>query len=93
MRNLVTSVGLLASLPAFVSATPTPQELCEKLHADHLLKARKALAEDKRDEALRLLLEAQAVAKTCAESSEKPLPQKQARESGHAAAPNHTPVS
>jgi hypothetical protein len=89
VRTFLTSLGILtvASLASVVRAAPTSEELCEKLHADYLLKARRALSEDKRDEALRLLVEAQTVAKTCAESSEKPLPQKHARESSHASAP------
>ncbi len=67
-----------------LEANPSVQELCEKLHAEYLLKAQKALSEDKLDDALRFLLEAQAIANKCAESSEQPLPQKQIRESGHA---------
>lgn len=67
-----------------LEANPSVQELCEKLHAEYLLKAQKALSEDKPEEALRFLVEAQAIANKCAESSERPLPQKQIRESGHA---------
>jgi hypothetical protein len=63
-------------------ANPSVEELCEKLHADYLIRAQKALSEDKHEDALRFLLEAQAIAKKCADSSEQPLPRKQIRESG-----------
>jgi hypothetical protein len=90
-RNLTASIGVLtiALWPAFGNAAPLTEELCEKLHADYLLKAQKALSEDKAEDALRFLLEAQAIAKTCADSSERPLPEKQIRESGHAFSRQH----
>ncbi len=77
----------LATLPSFATAAPAPDELCEKLHAEYLTKAQKALAEDKLEEALRYLLEAQGVAQKCAESSsEGPLPRNQSLDSAEASA-------
>ena len=94
VRNLVTSIGILiiASWSTVANAAPM-EELCEKLHADFLLKAQKALLEEKLEEALRFLLEAQAVAQKCADSSERPLPQNQLRESDHAFAGQHNELS
>src|SRR5947207_13773414 len=71
----------LALLPSLANAAPSTDELCERLYAEYLTKAQKALAEEKREDALRFLLEAQAVAQKCADSAERPLPQKQLRES------------
>jgi hypothetical protein len=85
-RQFLVFIGslVLASLPSFVNAAPPTDNLCERLHAKYLTKAQKALAEDKREEALRFLLEAQSVAKACANSSEKSYPQEKIRESGDA---------
>jgi len=74
-------------------ANPSVEELCEKLQSDYLTKAQKALSEDKHEDALRFLLEAQAIAKKCADSSEQPLPRKQIRESGLALARCHHRLS
>ena len=83
-RQFLVFIGTLAaSLPPFVNAAPAT-DICERLHAEYLTKAQKALAEDKLEEALRFLLEAQALAQKCADSSERPLPQTQIRESDHA---------
>ena len=77
----------LASLPSLVDAAAATDDLCERLHAEYLTKAQRALAEDKLEEALRYLLEAQAVAQKCAESSsERPLPRNNSQESGDASA-------
>jgi hypothetical protein len=76
-----------------LEANPSRQDLCETLHADYLLKAQKALKEDRLEDALRFLLDAQTVAKTCADSSEGLLPQRQIRESNHAFAPEHCTLS
>ena len=46
-----------------------------------------------RDDALRFLLEAQAVAQKCADSAERPLPQKQLHTSDHAFAGQHNELS
>jgi hypothetical protein len=84
-RRFLVFIGTLALAmsPSFVNAAPSTDDLCERLHAEYLLKAQKALSEDRLEEALRFLLEAKAIANKCAESSEQPLPQKQIRESGH----------
>lgn len=76
-----------------LNASPSTEELCEKLYADYLKRAQRALSEDKREDALRFLLEAQAVAQKCADSSERPLPQNQIRESDHAFAGQHNELS
>jgi hypothetical protein len=94
-RNFMASIGIftVALWASFVNAAPTTEELCEKLHAEYLLKAQKALSEDNLEDALRFLLEAQAIAKKCADSAEQPLPQKQIRESGHASTRNRSAFS
>jgi hypothetical protein len=84
---------ILALSDSSLEANPSVQELCEKLHAEYLLKAQKALSEDTLEDALRLLLEAQAIAKKCADSAERPLPQKEIRESGHASTRNRSAFS
>ena len=76
----------LATLLSFATAAPAPDELCERLHAEYLTKAQKALAEERLEKALRYLLEAQAVAQKCAESSERPVPRNQSREINEASA-------
>jgi len=76
-----------------LNASPSTEELCEKLYADYLKRAQRALSEDKREDALRFLLDAQAIAKKCADSSEQPLPRKQIRESGLALARCHHRLS
>lgn len=93
-RQFLVFIGTLTLtlLPSFVNAVPATDEVCERLHAEYLTKAQKALAEDKLEDALRLLMEAQAVAKKCADSSEGPLPQKQIRESGLALARYDSPA-
>jgi hypothetical protein len=93
-RNFMASVGIftVASWASSAKAAPTTEELCEKLHADYLIKAQNALVEDKLEDALRFLLEAEAIAKRCADSSEGPLPQKQNYESGLASARYHSLV-
>jgi len=83
----------LVLLPSFTNAAPSTDDLCERLHAEYLTKAQKALAEEKLEEALRFLLEAQAVAQKCADSTERPLPQKHIRESDHAFAGQHNELS
>ena len=85
-RQFLVFIGTLAValLPSLVTAAPSTDELCERLHAEYLTKAQRALAEENLEEALRFLLEAQAVAQRCADSSERPLPQNQLRESDHA---------
>ena len=83
----------LALLPSLANAAPSTDELCERLYADYLTKAQKALAEEKREDALRFLLEAQAVAQKCADSAERPLPQKQLHESDHAFGEQHNELS
>ena len=88
LRQFLVFIGTLAlaSLPSFAAAASAP-DLCERLHAEYLTKAQKALAEDKLEEALRYLLEAREVAQKCAESSsERPLPRNQSHENGEAAA-------
>ena len=94
-RQFLVFIGTLAlaALPSFANAAPSTDDLCERLHAEYLSKAQKALAEDKLEEALRFLLEAQAVAQKCADSSERPLPQNQPRESDHALAEQHNELS
>lgn len=95
-RQFLVFIGTLAlaALPSFANAAPSTDEVCERLHAEYLTKAQKALAEDKLEEALRFLLEAQAVAQKCADSSsERPLPQNQLRESDHAFAGQHHELS
>ena len=82
--SVVIGILILAFLPKFVEAGPGTDELCERLYAEYLTKAQKALSEDKHEDALRFLLEAQAVAQKCADSAERPLPQKQLHESDHA---------
>jgi len=84
--SVVIGILILAFLPKFVEAGPGTDELCERLYAEYLTKAQKALAEDKLQEALGFLVEAQAVAKKCAELLEGPLPQKHIRESGDSVA-------
>ncbi len=65
-----------------LNASPSTEELCEQLHADYLKRAQRALSEDKREDALRLLLSAAEIAKKCADSpQEQPVPQRQVRES------------
>ena len=84
----------LALLPSLANAAaPSTDELCERLYAEYLTKAQKALAEEKREDALRFLLEAQAVAQKCADSAERPPPQKQLRESDHAFTGQHNELS
>jgi len=91
--SVVIGILILTFLPKFVEAGPGTDELCERLHAEYLTKAQKALAEDKLEEALGFLLEAQAVAQKCADSTERPLPQKHIRESDHAFAGRHNELS
>jgi hypothetical protein len=79
---MVTSFFTLTSWVSSLNASSSIEELCEKLHADHLNRAQKALSEDKREDALRLLLNALAIIQKCANSPEQPLPQKQAHETG-----------
>ena len=81
IRNVATSFLTIASLASFAGAAPPNEEICEKLHTDYLVKAQKALKEDKLEDALRLLRAAQVIARSCAESSERLLPEKQAPES------------
>jgi hypothetical protein len=53
-----------------LSAESSAEALCERLYSDSLNKAKQALAEGKRDEALRFLLEAATITERCANSSE-----------------------
>ena len=82
--KLFAFTSLFASFVLFANAA-TVENLCEQMHTEYLLKARKALAENRQEDALRLLIEAQAIAKKCAESTDRPLQQQQLRDSGHAA--------
>jgi len=91
-RFLFIGTFTLALLPSLANAAST-DELCERLYAEYLTKAQKALAEEKREDALRFLLEAQAVAQKCADSAERPLPQKQLHESDHTFAEQHNELS
>ena|SRR6266850_1331342 len=92
-RSLLVLLFILTLSDSSLEANPSVEELCEKLHAEYLLKAQKALEENKLDEALRFLVQADDIAKKCADSSEQPLPQNQIRESGIASAPNHYSLS
>lgn len=74
-----------------LGANPSAEDFCEKLHAEYLLKAQKALSENKLEEALRFLVQADDVAKKCADSSEQPFPQNQLYESGLASTTDHSP--
>ena len=56
---------------------PPAEELCEKLHVDALKKAKQALTDGKTDEALRFLLEAEAISKRCASLVEPESPRGQ----------------
>lgn len=75
-----------------LNANHHEQELCEKLYADYLRRAQQALTEDKHEDALRFLLQAQAIAQMCAQSSEGSLPQDRVHESGHAMVSYDSPV-
>lgn len=79
----------LASWASLLNASPSNEDLCEKHYAGHVKRAQQSLSENKRDEALRFLLEAATIAQKCANSTEQPLPQHQARESGLAFAGSH----
>ena len=81
--NIVVSILFLLTFGvSTVNATSSTEELCEKLHADYLKRAQRALSEDKREDALRFLLSAAEIAKKCADSpQEQPFPQRQVRES------------
>jgi hypothetical protein len=91
--SLVVFFLILTLWNSSVEANPSLDDPCEKLYAAYLLKAKKALEEDRTEEALRFLLEAEAVAKTCSDSSDRPLPQRQIRESSHAFTPHHNCLS
>ena len=58
-------------LRAPLYADSSAEALCEKLHAETLKKARQALIEGKTDEALRFLLEADAISERCASLPER----------------------
>lgn len=84
------SLFILASWTSALNASSSVEELCEKLHADYLKRAQRALSEDKREDALRFLLSAAEITKKCADSpQQQPSPQKQARESSLAFARYH----
>lgn len=53
-----------------LNAESSAEALCERLYSDLLNKAKQALVEGKRDEALRLLLQAATVTERCASSPE-----------------------
>ena len=53
-----------------VNAESSVDALCDKLYSELLNKAKQALVEGKRDEALRFLLEATTVTERCASSTE-----------------------
>jgi hypothetical protein len=53
-------------LQAPLEADSSAEALCEKLHSESLKKAKQALVEGKKDEALRFLQEAAAISKRCA---------------------------
>jgi len=63
-------VSAVISLPAPLYADSSAEELCEKLHVGALKKAKQAITDGKTDEALRFLLEAEAIAKRCASLAE-----------------------
>jgi hypothetical protein len=66
---LVLALGfLLWQTP--LNADSSAEALCERLYATLLNKAKQALAEGKRDDALRFLLEAATVTERCASSPE-----------------------
>jgi len=82
--NIVVSIlfFMLTFGVSALNASSSTEELCEKLHADYLKRAQRALAEDKREDALRLLLNAAEITKKCADSpQQQPSPQKQVSES------------
>ena len=58
-------------LTAPLYADSSAETLCEKLHADALKKARQALTDGKTAEALRFLLEAEAISTRCASVPER----------------------
>ena len=87
---IVISFFALTSWVSSLNASSSVDELCEKLHADYLKRAQRALSEDKREDALRFLLSAAEITKKCADSpQQQPLPQKQLRESSLAFARYH----
>jgi len=92
-NSLLLFFFILTLWDSSLEANPSVEDLCEKLHAEYLLKAQKALSENKLEDALRLLVQADNIAKKCVDSSEQPLPQKQIRESGLASAPNYYSLS
>jgi hypothetical protein len=69
-----------------LNAASSAEALCETLYAALLNKAKQALSEGKRDEALRFLLEAATVTERCA-SSPEPYRQRGAEENVLASAP------
>lgn len=91
--SLVVFLSILTLGDSSLETNPSVEDLCEKLHAEYLLKAQKALSEDKLEDALRSLVQADDIAKKCADSSEQPLPQNQFRESGLASPPRHCSLS
>ncbi|SRR2546426_7871747 len=72
--------SLMASLWPIVSyANPSVEELCERLYTDSLKKAKTALSQDKREEALRFLSDATAVLERCLAAPEEK-PQRESKE-------------
>ncbi len=66
---------LLAGLmlgQSLVGAPLFAEEMCEKLYADYLQKAKQALVDQKPDDAVAFLLKASAIAESCASSVRPP---------------------
>ena len=75
LQNKKNLAGFLLFLGFILWQAPLNAEspadaLCERLYSDWLTKAKQALAEGKREEALRFLLEAATVTERCASSPE-----------------------
>ena len=75
-----------------LKAESSTDALCDKLYSELLNKAKQALVEGKRDEALRFLLEATTVTERCASSTE-PQRQREQEESVLSSAPLQAPSS
>jgi hypothetical protein len=75
LRSKKSLAGFLLFLGSILWQAPLNAEspadaLCERLYSDWLTKAKQALEEGKRDEALRFLLEATTITEQCASSPE-----------------------
>jgi hypothetical protein len=71
-KSLISSLLFFAVVvwQTTLNAEPSGERLCDKLYSDSLNKAKQALVEGKRDEAVRFLLEAATVTEQCARSTE-----------------------